>query len=342
MKTQIIAFTGRGAALAARLCDELETAAAWSPQKYCTGSVRPLTQSLADWTRQRFETGSALIFIGGSGIAIRAIAPHVRSKDTDPAVLCIDEAARFVIPLLSGHLGGANRLARELAVRLGSQPVITTATDVNGIFSPDDWAAQHDCAVADIGEIKHISAALLDHEPVGFCSEFPLDTPLPQGVIHTLGTSCGIELGFIATNPYPHTLHLIPRCVVVGIGCRRDTAVETLERRLLADLDTLGLPLKSVGAVASIDLKADEPGLLELCRGLNVPLQTYTAAELMAAPGEFTPSSRVERVTGTDNVCERAAVLAGGEIISRKTAYDGVTVAVARKNYIISFEGATK
>ena len=334
---QIIAFTRRGAALAARLCGALENTAAFAPGKYSAAPVRPLTQSLADWTEQRFQTGNALVFIGAAGIAVRAVAPHVRGKDTDPAVLCIDEAARFVIPLLSGHLGGANRLAREIAGRLGSQPVITTATDVSGVFSPDDWAASHGCAVADTGEIKHISAALLDREPVGFHSDFPLDTPLPQGLTDALDTPCGIALGFFVTNPYPHTLHLIPRCVVAGIGCRRGTAAEVLERRLLDDLDALKLPLKAVGAVASIDLKADEPGLLELCRRLSVPLLTFSAAELMAAPGAFTPSPRVERITGADNVCERSAALAGGELISPKTAYDGVTVALAQKSYRIFF-----
>lgn len=337
MSIHIIAFTARGAALAGRLCGLLAGCEARAPERYCREPVQPMEGSLAAWTAARFQKGNALVFVGAAGIAVRAVAPHVARKDADPAVLCMDEAGRHVVPLLSGHLGGANRLARRIAEITGGSAVLTTATDVNGVFSPDTWAAEHDCAVTDTVAVKYVSAALLDGETVGLRTEFPVATPLPPGISETEGTRCGIEISLKPKSPFAHTLHLVPRCIVAGMGCRRGVAAEALERRLRDALDALELPLAAVGTVASIDRKADEPGLLELCRRIGARFVTYTAEELMAVEGDFTPSRRVEETTGADNVCERAAVRAGGTLLSRKNCGDGVTVALARLPREISF-----
>lgn len=337
--TELIAFTKRGAKLADRLCVLLPGAAAYAPARYAVGRVMPLSEPLTVWTAARFRSGNSLVFIGAAGIAVRAISPHVRAKDLDPAVLCIDEAGRFVIPLLSGHIGGANTLAREIARLLGAQAVVTTATDVNGVFSPDAWASQNGLLVADTAAVKYVSAALLDGETVGFVSdEFPVVTPLPAGIVTGMGYRCGIEIALCASKPFVHTLHLIPRCIIAGIGCRRGISVGTITRRLRETLAAHGLPEQSVGMVATIDLKKDEPGLLELCTQLRAPLQTFSPQVLMSVEGDFTTSERVLRETGADNVCERAAVQAGGSLICKKTAGDGVTVALARKMFAISFD----
>ena len=123
----------------------------------------------------------ALIFVGACGVAVRSIAPFVRDKKTDPAVLCLDERASFVIPLLSGHIGGANALAARLAGALGAKAVITTATDVNGKFAVDAWAAQNGCAIEDFALAKRFAAEILEHD-LPLCSEFPVCPPLPGGV----------------------------------------------------------------------------------------------------------------------------------------------------------------
>lgn len=339
----MIAFTARGAQLAARLREALGTdCRAYAVERYRCGPVEPLKEPLAEWTEQRFRKGTTLVFIGAAGIAVRAVAPFVQSKDTDPAVICIDESGKHIIPLLSGHLGGANKSAQELARLCGGEAVLTTATDVGGVFSPDAWAAEHGCAVADIGEIKHISAALLDGEVVGLATDFPMANRLPEGLVETDGTRCGIEIAFRSRRPYQHTLHLIPRCIVAGIGCRKGVSAEVIRRRLEAVLREHNLPLAAVGTVASINLKAEEPGLLTLCAELDAPLVTYTAAQLMTAEGEFTPSERVQRLAGVDNVCERAAMLAApglkpGVLLVRKSAGEGVTVALVRRYWVAEF-----
>ena len=146
-----LAFTEKGRALAQRLCASLG-----GEVSYTGDGV-----SLRDWTGKAFAESRALVFIGAAGIAVRASAPYLTGKAADPAVVAVDECARFAVPLLSGHLGGANALAREIALLCGAEAVITTATDRNGVFAFDEWARVQGLRVADPGRIRAVSAKLL-------------------------------------------------------------------------------------------------------------------------------------------------------------------------------------
>lgn len=290
MRIDAIAFSARGQAWSARLGIPVDRGT-------------PVMQ----WAREHFDAADALLFIGACGIAVRAIAPLCRSKTTDPAVVVMDEAGRFVIPLLSGHIGGANELAVDIAARIGAIPVVTTATDGRGIPAIDTWAVHNACAIENPRAIQPVSSALLDGQQVG--------------VMITERT---------LTPPYPVTLTLRPRTLVVGVGCKRGTDAAHVEACVMQFLRDNGLSLLSVRAAASIDLKADEPGLLTFCEKYRIPLLTYPAAELMAVPGVFSSSEFVLRTTGVDCVCERAAVLASGQaLLVGKTRFEGVTLALA-------------
>ena len=278
----------------------------------------------------------ALIFVGACGIAVREIAPYVQSKKTDPAVLCIDEAGRFVIPLLSGHIGGANALAAALAERLDATAVVTTATDVRGKFAVDAWAARHGCAISGMGLAKAVSAAILEGD-IPLCSQFPLPSPLPEGTVAGETGPLGIFIGWRTKSPFARTLRLIPRVLRVGVGCRRGTAAETVENAVRAVFAANGLDTAAIRGVYSIDLKQDEAGLLAACERNNWPVHFYTAQQLRGVAGDFTPSDFVRSVTGVDNVCERAALLDAEELIVQKTARDGVTVAVAAEHWEVRF-----
>ncbi len=285
---------------------------------------------------ESFSSLEALIFVGACGIAVREIAPYVKSKKTDPAVLCIDEAGRFVIPLLSGHIGGANALARALAEKLHATAVVTTATDVRGRFSVDDWAARQGCAISDMGLAKAVSAAILEGD-VPLCSHLPLPETLPAGTLAACEGDLGIFIGWRREAPFARTLRLTPRVLRVGIGCRRGTSAPSVEAAVAAVFAENGLDPAAIRGVYSIDLKRDEPGLLAACEKNRWPVHFYTAPELAAAEGDFTASGFVQSVTGVDNVCERAALLGARELIVRKTARDGVTVAVAAEAWEVRF-----
>ena len=283
-----------------------------------------------------FFAAVPLIFVGATGIAVRKIAPYVRDKRTDPPVLCLDERANFVIPLLSGHIGGANALAVRLADALGATAVVTTATDVNGKFSVDTWASTHDCAISDMVLAKEVSAAILEHS-VPICSAFRCGSPLPDGLVAGDAGELGISIGYTMAAPFTHTLRLIPRVLRVGVGCRRGIPQENISDAISSVFLENNLDIRAISGVFSIDLKKDEPGLLALCDAHGWPLTFYSAAQLQAVEGKFESSAFVQSVTGVDNVCERAALLGADKLLVRKTAKHGVTVAVAVETWEVDF-----
>ena len=326
----IIAFTKAGCALAKKLADGLGlgSGSVCGPARFADELGIDAYGSLDVWTQAHFATDDALIFVGASGIAVRAIAPHVRDKFSDPAVVSVDEAGRFVVPLLSGHVGGANELAREVAAITGGQAAVSTATDVNGLFAVDEWAARHGFAILERSIAKEISAALLDGRPVGFKSDFELDEK-PSGV-----TEGAADIGFVVSlddsaMPFPRTLHLVPRVATVGVGCRKGTDPSALEQAVADALAEANVSAKAVTAIASIDVKKDELAILELASKMGWSPVFYTADELAAVPGEFSSSDFVKRTVGVDNVCERAACASGGELVLGKRSGAGITVALA-------------
>ena len=326
MNAAVIAFTRRGAQLGALAAEHLD-ASLHVPSRLAEELGEAAYSSLASWTTEHWSSCEALIFVGACGIAVRAVAPHVRDKFTDPAVVVMDEGGRFVIPLLSGHMGGANDLARTLAELTGAQAVISTATDVNGLFAVDLWAREMGLAVTNRQLAREVSAAILEGKPVGFASDFAI--PCPPG-LSSRQEALGVHVTCLTGDgPFPRTLRLVPRCLVLGVGCRRGTEESAIARAVDAALQEAGLDPLAVQAAATIELKAEEPGLLAFCRNRNLSLRIYSAGALASVPGEFTPSAFVQSVAGVDNVCERAAAAHGGTLLLGKTARDGVTVAIA-------------
>ena len=312
-----LSFTEKGRALAASLSRAL------GGEVSCTRDG----VSLRSWTTARFSEKAALVFVGAAGIAVRAVAPHLVSKATDPAVLTVDECGQFVIPLVSGHLGGANALAREIARVTGATACITTATDANGLFAFDDWARAQGMAVLDVRRIKAVSAKLLAGGTVTVCSAFPIAGDIPAGV--ALAESVAPD---VWVDVHGHeALTLVPPALVLGVGCRRGITQETLEKRFTAFCAENAILPQAISCAATIDLKCEEAGLLDFCAGHGWPLSFYSAAELRALEGDFSVSPFVEETTGVGNVCERAACLrAGGKLAVQKSAGDGVTFALAR------------
>lgn len=323
----------------------------------------PISKPFAKTIGPLFAEMDALIFIGAAGIAVRQIAPWVQHKTKDPAVLVIDDLGHYVIPILSGHLGGANHLAQALAPLLGAQAIITTATDLHQKFAVDSWAQSQGLVIADMGLAKDISAAILEGDlPV--YSDFPIAGPLPPGLYpyenpallslsaspsptssvslslsssvsssepSSLPPPLGIAISLRTQAPFARTLFLIPPILQVGMGCRKGTPASALATALDQVLARFSLQAKALVSLASIDLKAHEPGLLTLAEDRKLPFHCYTAEELLAVPGNFTASSFVQGITGVDNVCERAAMLGADRLVVSKQVFPGITIAIAAK-----------
>ena len=313
MNIRLISFTDRGAALAKLLAEAL-------------GGTADRGIKASEWTERYFGEAEALVFVGAAGIAVRSIAPHLKNKALDPAVVVVDEGGRFAIPILSGHLGGANDLARKIGEICGSLPVITTATDVSGKFAVDEWARRQNFALLEPERILPVSARILKGETVTVTSEIPISGTCPPGV--KLDGDGLVKVGICRDES--SALHLVPGIGVLGVGCKRGTTRETLEAVFEEFCIQNRFYPECVAAAASIDVKADEPGLLEFCKAHGWDLATFSAGALAEVPGEFSDSAFVEKTVGVGCVCERAAVLGSrGVLIFRKYAKCGVTMALA-------------
>ena len=339
MKIALLSVTGQGRQLSRELSGLLTE---YEVQRFCyyrhTDETAAAFQNITEQTERIFSEFSALIFICACGIAVRSIAPYLKSKASDPAVLVIDDTGKFVISLLSGHLGGANALTESIAEKLHAVPVITTATDTGKKFSPDSFASANDLIITDLSAVKEIASAVLNGEKIGFYSDYAYQNK-PGILIENQNCRTGI---CITANPehkpFPVTLLLIPRNLVLGIGCKKGTSAGQISETVRKALNSVQIPENRICAVASIDLKKEEAGLLEFCQNRNLPFFTYSAEILASAEGEFTASEFVRNITGTDNICERSAVIhSHGKLILRKYAGNGVTVALAEFPVVLDF-----
>lgn len=305
----------------------------------------PISGTLNDWTGQQFGQVGGLIYIGAAGIAVRAIAPFLKDKMTDPAVVVLDEQAQFAVSLLSGHIGGANELTSLVSEITGAVPVITTATDVNRKTAIDVWAKKRGLMLSDRILAKDVAAALVAEEVVGFYSDYPLNEPIPEGFIK--GELGRLQVWLTAhvvpgpehmvswfCNADSRILRLIPCSLAVGVGCRKGVSAAVIETQIRQVFDKANLDVRAIAGLFSIDLKQQEEGLLKAAEELQVPFCTYSAEILQNITESVTSSVFVQAITGVDNVCERAALAGAGpgaELLVCKQAGDGVTVAVAGK-----------
>ena len=339
-----------GSAAPAEACASVSSAssAGWELTE-CFGTVH---ESLADWTRRTFQPGNNLLFIGAAGIAVRAIAPYVREKQSDPAVVVMDEKANWCIPILSGHLGGANLLANKLAKMTGAQAAITMVVLIrypSGTKRERSSAARSSMStsgsatrltVVNPSGIKEISAGLLQGQTKKLFSEFPISGKLPEGLVFSDAASCDIYIGIHRlTDRKQEPLYLIPAALIAGIGCRKGAQREQLDALFEEVLEQNNVWQQAVQKICSIDLKKEEPGLLLFCAEHGILLETYDAETLRNLDGEFTASAFVSQVTGVDNVCERSAMAGSqnGKILISKMAKNGVTAAFVLDEVKISF-----
>ena len=314
-------------------------------------------QPLTEWTGEQMKEHRSLLFIGACGIAVRAIAPFLTDKLNDMPVLVMDEQGRFVIPILAGHVGGANELALSLAERMGSTPVITTATDLNHCFAVDLFARRNALHIVNKDGIAKVSSRILAGEEVTMAVEEghlreeeaqtlrgrrgSRKTNIPDG-IRLVSTEAPVDV-LVAPASYGQgrLLTLRPKEYVIGIGCKRGKAAEQIDHFVYRVLKESGISMEQVAAFASIDRKKDEKGILWMSSHYGIPFVTCSAEELQQVEGNFHASEFVKSQVGVDNVCERAALRFSGPdgiLITGKQAEDGITVAIAKRRWSVSFD----
>jgi len=335
-KAAIIYITDNGLRLAERL-------KVWSPGaeivRFASGVIGDL------WAGH-----DALVFIMASGIVVRTIAPLLKDKKTDPAVVVLDEAGKFSVSLVSGHLGGANELAREIARFLGGEAVITTASDVNGLPSIDLWARGSDLTIENWDALPIVSTRYVNNGGLRIYCDQTLKLPeeflrvadprfadvivTNQLDVYKEAPQCGIIGEACATGAckVKGQVYLRPHDLVIGIGCNSATSEDEIETAVRTTLEEQNLSFQSITGIATIDIKAEEPGLKAFCTGHKFPLRTYRADELNRIEG-LDRSEMVFKATGAHAVAEPAALLAAGnatELLVRKQKKGNVTIAVAK------------
>ena len=380
MKLAIISFTENGIKLSQTVAKRLSRRKVTLYTK-CSRytaedlKVQRVKELLQVWTAQRMAEGDALLFIGACGIAVRAIAPNLTDKLHDVPVLVMDEEGQYVIPILSGHVGGANELARELADLMDARPVITTATDVQKKFAVDLFAKRNHLEIMNKDGIAKVSTRALAGEPLTiavraqniecyhpkFCEVCEEDFTeaenqlLREASMHKQDQeACGVEpplrlVPYVKDQPVDIVVSemqdnknaliwLRPRRYVVGMGCRKNKDTEELLAFYQETLEQAMVEPGEVYALASIDKKKDEPGLLAISERMRIPFFTYTAEELNRVGACVHSSEFVKAQVGVDNVCERAAFAGcgvSGWLIYEKHAFDGMTIAIAERNWSV-------
>lgn len=340
----VLSVTRQGIGLSERLRAALparvtvyvsEKYAAGAPADFTrfTGPLQPVVD--AAWAKH-----DAIVFIGAAGIAVRAIAPHVLDKRSDPGVVVMDIAGKFAIALCSGHLGGANELCHRIADAVGALPVVTTGTDVTGTLAPDVLAKQIGADIENWDALKVVSGALVDGQRVGVLVEHGVEVPdLSRYIaknVHVSVDLAGCVAGVavtprVFTPPCP-TLFLRPRCLVVGIGCNRGTEAAEIAEVIEAVFAENALSPRSIRGLATYTLKADEPGLIAYAAAHGWALETHDAAAIEGAPPYPGRSETVFRHVGVYGVSEPAALLSAGatRLLVEKQKRGNVTIAVAK------------
>ena len=310
-------------------------------QKCVATPARPF-ERLADAVAGAFQTYEGHVFVMAAGIVVRTVAPLLHHKAVDPAVVVVDDAGRFAISLVAGHLGGANRLAASVAELLGATAVITTATDSHGRPAVDLVAAERGLKIENPAAIKKINMALLDgvpvpiYDPSGWLAD-GLGAAARAVEVHTLSSSQraapGVYVDDRCKSLPPEVLVVRPPSLVAGIGCNRGTPVAEIEALLRSALKAGCLSINSLAKIATVDLKQDEPGLISLAVALEVPLVFHSRDALNRVRHVPNPSAMAIKHIGVNSVCEAAALLTarGGTLIAPKQKSANATVAIARR-----------
>jgi cobalt-precorrin 5A hydrolase len=346
--TAIWVITPNGIKIARRIAARLPGADLYASAKSRPGKLKATTfEKLSDAVAEKFQEYRAHIFVMATGIVVRMIAPLIQNKIEDPAVVVVDDQGRHAISLLAGHLGGANDLTQKVAEMVRADPVITTATDVNDKPAIDVLAKEKKLNIENPPAIKTVNMALLTEQQIGVHDPFALLLgDIPGAVqLDEKGLSrwesakdgaAAIYVGDRRAGLPAGVLILRPASLVAGIGCNRNTPMEEIKGLLDEVLENHHLADSSLGRIATIDLKTDEPGLLELAHTLGVPIDFFSREKLGQIKDIQTPSTLVENHIGVKSVCEAAAILASqmGTLIVPKQKTPNVTVALARKAFI--------
>lgn len=344
----VIALTQRGGVLGKRICKKYPEADLYIPMKYNENlpGYRYFSDNLYKLVADVWSQYNYFVFIMATGIVVRTIAPLLKSKLKDPAVVVLDERGKNVISLLSGHFGGANDFTKELAHELQTNAVITTASDIQGIPAFDDIARKNNCVMENVKDLKEIAMAMLEEQTIALYATLPLEIVFPDNVkiVDNIDEICNtskaivciteradISCDSLVRKEIPFVI-LRPKNIIIGIGCRKGVKKEIILSSIRSVLQENNISEKSVAKLSTIELKKNEPGIIEAAKELNAPLKWHTAEEIKKIESNFSLSEFVNKQVGVGAVCEPAAWLSTKKplMIAKKRAMSKTTISVVK------------
>ena len=306
---------------------------------YYNGDIEHGIKSIMEDLANKYD---GLIFIAATGIAIRLMHPYIVDKTLDPAVVVVDDMGKFSISLLSGHIGGGNKLAIWTANIIGAIPVITTASDNRGIEAIDIFAMKNNYHMKKMEDVKNITSMMVNGKKIGFYSEMEgiiqynnlviLDNlddnrqPVHGTII--VSSQDNIEIEEIKTNKI---CHLIPKNINIGIGCRKGVEGKRIIQAIKEALNEANLSINGLKSIGTVEVKKDEKGIIEASEYFHIPLKIFTLEEIRQVEDLFEKSQFVKDTIGVYSVSEPVAYLLGGNLITKKSKHNGITISIAKE-----------
>ena len=299
--------------------------------KYSNDKTIAMNDGFKDAVSKIFNDYEGLYFIMASGIVVRTIAPLLKGKNIDPAIVMSDEDGRFVISLLSGHLGGANELTTLISSNINGIPIISTASDVSGSIAVDTIAMKLKAHLKNLESAKDVTALIVNGEMVEL--RLPQNVFLGEGKNKTNENISGIMV--VSNRLDMKVTQIIPENVILGIGCRRDATAITILEAIKLTMNESNLHMDSIKHIATVDVKSDEIGLLEACKILDKKLIIISREDIKQIQDNYKGSDFVEKTIGVRCVSAPVAYLSSnkkGKYIMEKKIYNGVTVSIWEEN----------
>lgn len=333
MKLACLSFTDKGYVLGERISN-IE-----NPKYFIEHFANSkLEGGVRDFLKISWSRYDGFIFISATGIAVRMINPYIKSKTTDPAIIVVDDMGSYSISLLSGHLGGANEIAKFIGKKISAIPVITTSSDNRAIDSLDMFAKRNNFHMEDMDSITKITAMMVNEKRIGLYTEVAHDlnydhiekinnlNSIDQTLDGIIIISSMLDL---ASIPIPYTV-LRPKNINIGIGCRLGIDTEQIIEAIAASLRDKNISIKSIRAMATVEVKKHEIGIIKAAEHFRCPLKIFTIEEIKEIEDMFQKSEFVKDTIGVYSVSEPCAYLLGGDLVTRKARYNGVTISIAR------------
>lgn len=334
MKWGVITLTKGALGKAKEIKKHIKNVDIYKLSKWNDEECKSINGKLEEFVGEIFSKYDVLLFIMASGIVVRVISKYIKDKTLDPAILVMDEKGKHVISLLSGHLGGANDAAIFVSKKIGAEPVITTASDVKESIAVDTLAMKLNLNIESLKDAKDITAMIVNDESVGVISDIKIDFELPNNITLIDKPNDNLNgLIYISNKnnnfkiPY---VHLIPKNIVIGIGCKKDMPRERIIESIKQTLSKLNINHKSLKMICTVDVKANEKGIIEASDFYNVPTKIVNRDEIKEVENMFDTSDFVKKSIGVGAVCEPCGYIGSnkGICLMKKTSFNGITLAV--------------